>query len=68
MGQVYSPLHIYCPNDEGRLIICAWPQGVQEPLIPAPYSKETLNGLVYAAASPTVLDNVLIDGGRLALI
>jgi non-lysosomal glucosylceramidase len=54
MGDVYNPCRIYCLNDEGGLVICAWPQNerirAQKPLIPAPYSQETMNGFEYSAA------------------
>src|SRR5690606_41999378 len=44
MGEVYNPCRIYCLNDEGGLVICAWPEGSTKPTIPAPYSQETMNG------------------------
>ena len=40
MGDVYNPCRIYCLNDEGGLVICAWPKGAQKPTIPAPYSRK----------------------------
>ncbi len=62
MNQVYNPCRVYCLNDEGGLIICAWPEGMQKPLIPAPYSQETMNGFEYAAASHMIMVGLVEEG------
>ena len=62
MSKVYNPCRIYCLNDEGGLIICAWPEGVRKPLIPAPYSQETMNGFEYAAASHMIMVGLVEEG------
>jgi hypothetical protein len=62
MGEVYNPCRIYCLNDEGGLVICAWPQGAQKPLIPAPYSQETMNGFEYSAAIHMIMDGLVDEG------
>jgi hypothetical protein len=62
MGDVYNPCRIYCLNDEGGLVICAWPQGAQKPLIPAPYSQETMNGFEYSAAIHMIMDGLVDEG------
>ncbi len=64
MGRVYNPCRIYCLNDEGGLIICAWPEGTRKPLIPAPYSQETMNGFEYAAASHMIMVGLVDEGMR----
>ena len=64
MGQVYNPCRIYALNDEGGLVICAWPDGVQKPLIPAPYSQETMNGFEYAAACHMIMVGLVDEGMR----
>ena len=66
MGEVYNPCRIYCLNDEGGLVICAWPEGAQKPTIPAPYSQETMNGFEYAAAIH-MIQNGLVDEGMTAV-
>jgi hypothetical protein len=66
MGEVYNPCRIYCLNDEGGLVICAWPAGVTKPTIPAPYSQETMNGFEYAAASHMIM-NGLVDEGMICV-
>ena len=62
MSQVYNPCRIYALNDEGGLVICAWPEEEQKPLIPAPYSQETMNGFEYAAASHMIMVGLVDEG------
>jgi uncharacterized protein (DUF608 family) len=62
MGAVYNPCRIYCLNDEGGLVICAWPAGVPKPLIPAPYSQETMNGFEYSAAIHMIMTGLVDEG------
>ncbi|NJN81528.1 MAG: hypothetical protein HC802_04090 [Caldilineaceae bacterium] len=62
MGEVYNPCRIYCLNDEGGLVICAWPEGAQKPTIPAPYSQETMNGFEYAAAIHMIQTGMVDEG------
>jgi hypothetical protein len=62
MGDVYNPCRIYCLNDEGGLVICAWPEGSQKPVIPAPYSQETMNGFEYAAAIHMIMTGMVDEG------
>ena len=64
MGKVYNPCRIYCLNDEGGLVICAWPEGTQKPLIPAPYSQEAMNGFEYAAAIHMIMVGLVDEGMR----
>ncbi len=66
MGDVYNPCRIYCLNDEGGLVICAWPNGARKPAIPAPYSQETMNGFEYSAAIHMIM-NGLVDEGMTAI-
>jgi uncharacterized protein (DUF608 family) len=62
MGAVYNPCRIYCLNDEGGLVICAWPEGSQKPTIPAPYSQETMNGFEYSAAIHMIMTGQVDEG------
>ena len=62
MGDAYNPCRIYCLNDEGGLVICAWPEGAQKPLIPAPYSQEAWPGLEYPAASHMIMTGLVAEG------
>ena len=62
MSRVYNPCRIYCLNDEGGLVICAWPEDAYKPLIPAPYSQETMNGFEYAAATHMIMVGLVAEG------
>ncbi|HXF62456.1 MAG TPA: GH116 family glycosyl-hydrolase [Caldilineaceae bacterium] len=62
MRNAYNPDRIYCLNDEGGLVICAWPEGAQKPVIPAPYSQETFHGCEYAAASHMIMTGLVEEG------
>lgn len=66
MRDAYNPCRIYCLNDEGGLVICAWPEGAQKPTIPAPYSQETMNGFEYSAAIH-MIQNGLVEEGMTAV-
>ncbi|RME61552.1 MAG: hypothetical protein D6790_07615, partial [Caldilineae bacterium] len=57
-----NPCRIYSLNDEAGLVICAWPGGVRKPVIPAPYSQETMNGFEYAAASHMIMHGMVEEG------
>ncbi len=62
MRDAYNPDRLYCLNDEGGLVICAWPQGVRQPVIPAPYSQETMNGFEYSAAIHMIMTGLVDEG------
>ena len=62
----YNPCRVYSLNDEGRLVICAWPQSARKPIIPLPYSQETQNGYEYAAATK-MIQNGLVEEGMTAV-
>jgi non-lysosomal glucosylceramidase len=51
MRDFYNPCRIFAINDEGGLVMCAWPAHVRKPVIPVPYSQEVMTGFEYAAAS-----------------
>ena len=62
MRDAYNPDRIYCLNDECGLVICAWPEGAQKPVIPAPYSQETMNGFEYSAAIHMIMNGLVEEG------
>jgi uncharacterized protein (DUF608 family) len=64
MREAYNPDRIYCLNDEGGLVICAWPKGAKQPVIPAPYSQETMNGFEYSAAIHMIMTGMEEEGMR----
>ncbi len=61
--ETYNPCRIYSLNDEAGLIICTWPEGRYQPMIPLTYAQETMHGYEYAAAS-LMLQNGLIEEGE----
>ncbi|MCL4859466.1 MAG: hypothetical protein KJZ93_08665 [Caldilineaceae bacterium] len=62
LGQAYNPCRIYALNDEGGLVICAWPDGAQKPLIPVPYAQEAWPGTEYSAASHMIMTGLVDEG------
>ena len=45
-----NPWRNYVLNDEAGSVICAFPEGVKKPSIPAPYTEETMHGFEYSFA------------------
>lgn len=62
MRNEYNPWRLFSLNNEGGLVICAWPEGRIKPMIPVPYSQETMTGFEWAAAIH-MLQVGLIDEG-----
>jgi uncharacterized protein (DUF608 family) len=60
----YNPCRVYALNDEGGLVICAWPQGRPKPMIPLTYAQETMNGFEYAAAIQMIQSGLVREGMR----
>lgn len=46
-----NPCRIYGLNDESGTVICEWPEHVRRPIVPVPYSEETMHGFEYQAAT-----------------
>ncbi|MDQ6418778.1 GH116 family glycosyl-hydrolase [Paenibacillus sp. LHD-117] len=53
---------LYSLNDEGGLVICAWPKGVSKPAIPLTYNTETMTGFEYQAASHMIQEGFVEEG------
>ncbi|NLF38679.1 hypothetical protein GX586_04495 [bacterium] len=62
MRDFYNPCRIFCLNDEGGMVICDWPKGARKPVIPAPYTQETMHGFEYAAASHMIMRGLVSEG------
>jgi uncharacterized protein (DUF608 family) len=58
----YNPCRIYSINDEGGLVICVWPNDTYQPMIPLPYSQETMHGYEYAAACLMLKEGMIEEG------
>ncbi len=59
MRDFFNPCRLYCVNDEGGTLICAYPEGRRRPVITAPYSEETMHGFEYSAASHLVQEGMV---------
>lgn len=50
MRYVVNPWRVFSLNDEAGTLICDYPDGVEKPEIPLPYSEETMTGFEYSFA------------------
>ena len=48
LGEVANPCRVFGMEDESGTVICSWPNDVPRPVIPLPYSQETMHGFEYA--------------------
>ncbi|MEA4887884.1 MAG: GH116 family glycosyl-hydrolase [Clostridiaceae bacterium] len=62
MRQVFNPCRLYCLNDEAGTAICSWPNGVRKPVVPVPYSEETMHGFEYQAGSHMIMNGLETEG------
>lgn len=62
MSDFFNPCRIYCLEDEGGTLICAYPPGRERPVISAPYAEETMHGFEYAVASHMLLRGLEKEG------
>lgn len=59
---LFNPCRIYCVNDEAGTTICSWPEGRYKPIIPVPYSEETMHGFEYQAGIHMILRGLEKEG------
>ena len=62
MRAAYNPCRVFALNDEAGLVMCAWPDWVQKPVIPIPYSQEVMTGFEYAAAVLMIQSGLVEEG------
>lgn len=62
MRDFFNPCRIYSLNDEGGVIICEWPEGRKKPVVPIPYSGETMTGFEYQAAVHMIQEGFVSEG------
>ncbi|MBE5766434.1 MAG: hypothetical protein E7335_04595 [Clostridiales bacterium] len=62
MRDFFNPCRIFSLNDERGAIMCAYPDGVEKPVLPVVYAEETMYGFEYTAAV-TMLQYGLMDEG-----
>lgn len=48
LGDLANPCRIFGLEEEAGTVICHWPEGARRPVIPVPYSQETMHGFEYA--------------------
>ena len=60
----FNPCRIYGLNDEAGLTICAWPEGVEKPVVPIPYAEECMHGFEYQAAVHMIRRGLEAEGLR----
>lgn len=59
---IFNPCRIYCLNDEAGTQICAWPEGAHRPVVPVPYSEETMHGFEYQAGIHMIMNGLEEEG------
>jgi hypothetical protein len=62
MRDFFNPCRIFALNDEAGLVIADWPKEKNKPVIPLPYSGETMNGYEYAAAITMIQEGLIQEG------
>ncbi len=58
----YNPCRIYSLNDETGMVICTWPDSDAKPVIPVPYSQETMHGFEYSSAMQMMQYGMVEEG------
>lgn len=62
MRDFYNPCRLYSLYDEAGIVICDWPEGKYKPIVPVPYSEETMNGFEYQAAIHMIQEGMVDEG------
>jgi len=65
MRSHFNPCRIYCLNDERGTVMCDWPDPTKKPVIPVPYSEETMHGFEYQAAVHMLQEGMAVQGVEL---
>lgn len=65
MRNHFNPCRIYCLNDERGTVMCDWPDPSKKPVIPVPYSEETMHGFEYQAAVHMLQEGMVEQGVEL---
>ncbi|NLG27213.1 MAG: hypothetical protein GX557_04845, partial [Chloroflexi bacterium] len=64
MRDSFNACRVFSLNDEAGLLICAWPAGRQQAVVPLPYAQETMTGFEYAAACLLIQEGLVEEGLR----
>jgi uncharacterized protein (DUF608 family) len=66
MRQFANPCRLYCVNDEAGTVMVDWPEGRRKPVVPVPYSEETMHGFEYQAACHLIMAGMVREGVEMA--
>jgi non-lysosomal glucosylceramidase len=58
----FNPCRVYAYENEGGLLNCTWPEGVNKPALPVPYAEEVWTGLEYMMASHLIYRGLTEEG------
>ncbi|MBV9875823.1 MAG: beta-glucosidase [Verrucomicrobia bacterium] len=58
----FNPCRVYAYENEGGLLNCTWPEGVNKPALPVPYAEEVWTGLEYMMASHLIVRGLVEEG------
>jgi non-lysosomal glucosylceramidase len=58
----FNPCRNYAYEDEGGLLLASYPEGVRQPVVPAPYAEEVWTGLEYMSASHMIAHGLVEEG------
>lgn len=58
----FNPCRIYSLNDEAGTVMVEWPRGRRKPVVPVPYSEETMHGFEYQAACHCLMNGLVKEG------
>lgn len=62
MREHFNPCRLYSLNDEAGIVICEWPEDKYKPMVPVPYSEETMNGFEYQVAIHMIQEGLIKEG------
>lgn len=58
----FNPCRIFGLNDEAGTVMVEWPAGRRKPVVPVPYSEETMHGFEYQAACHLIMEGGVKQG------
>ena len=62
MRDIANKWRVFVLNDEGGSIMCDYPEGSNEPIIPIPYCTECMTGFEYAFAGLLISEGYISEG------
>lgn len=62
MRDLFNPCRLFSMNDESGAIICSYPEGRKRPIVPMPYTQETMHGFEYQVACHMIMEGLEEEG------